>query len=139
MENQKPDTRYRSLSLWNVSFAFAVLAIGLGFSFLAFLSCLIYFKWIKIKDTKNESTRSAATEIELLTKGRLIEVVVDNEKKINNATNDEETILSAAADTIENHNIISAADIEKAIDKIKENVPIEEGTRQIEGEIAMKI
>ena len=138
MENQKPDTRYRSLSLWNVSFAFAVLAIGLGFAFLAFLSCLIYFKWIKNKDTKNESTRSAATEIELLTKGRLIEVVVDNEKKINNATNDEETILSAA-DTIENHNLISAADIEKAIDKIKENVPIEEGTRQIEGEIAMKI
>ena len=137
MENQKPDTRYRSLSLWNVSFAFAVLAIGLGFAFLAFLSCLIYFKWIKNKDTKNESTRSAATEIELLTKGRLIEVVVDNEKKINNATNDEETILSAA-DTIENHNLISAADIEKAIDKIKENVPIEEGTRQIQGEIAMK-
>ena len=121
--NQKPDrpTLDTAVCLCGM-FRLPLPCSQLDWPFLVFISCIVYFKWIKKKDE--------SPEIELLKTGRPIEFVVDNKNKINNATNDKDnTIRSASADITENHNSISAIDIEKAKDKIKQNVPIdEEGT-----------
>ena len=49
MENQKPDTRYRKLSLRNMSIAFVVLGIGIGLATLVFMAELVYYKWLMIR------------------------------------------------------------------------------------------
>lgn len=47
MKNQKPDAQFRQLSLWNVSFAFAILGFGVGGATLSFVVEFIYRRIIK--------------------------------------------------------------------------------------------
>ena len=47
MKNQKPDAQFRQLSLWNVSFAFAILGFGVGGATLSFVIEFIYRRIIK--------------------------------------------------------------------------------------------
>ncbi len=68
MKNQKPDTRHRSLSLRNMSTAFAVLGIGIGLATLVFMSEKFYYKWIlvqsqqpKLKEIKNGEAKVIIT------------------------------------------------------------------------------
>ena len=68
MKNQKPDTRYRSLSLRNMSTAFVVLSIGIGLATLVFMSEKLYYKWIlvqsqqpKLEEIKNDEAKVIIT------------------------------------------------------------------------------
>ena len=57
MKNQKPDTRYCSLSLQNMSFTFFVFGSGLGLASIAFIIELINNKRISPNHKKDNSNR----------------------------------------------------------------------------------
>jgi len=129
MQNhQKPDTRYRTLSLGNMSFSFAVFVIGAGLAICAFAGQIAYYKWIKMRFFITiEDTNSHP--------------IVDGiEEKATDTSNDGKDLPTASdVDVSESFKIDSDADIESAIEEIEENVPVVEVTRRpIDGDAGIK-
>ena len=129
MENhQKPDTRYRTLSLGNMSFAFVVLVIGAGLAICAFAGQIVYCKWIK--------KRFFITIEE--TNGHPI-VDGTEEKATENPNEGKDLPTTSDVDVSESIKIDSYADIESAIEEIEETVPVVEVSRRpIDGDAGIK-
>ena len=129
MENhQKPDTRYRTLSLGNMSFAFVVLVIGAGLAICAFAGQIVYCKWIKM--------RFFITIEE--TNGHPIVDGIE-EKATDNPNEGKDLPTTNDVDVSESLKIDSDADIESAIEEIEENVSVVEVTRRpIDGDAGIK-
>ena len=62
MKNQKPDTRFRSLSLRGMSFAFFVLGFGLGLAAIAFA---VEFVYNRLKNVRNQKQYSNIIGLEI--------------------------------------------------------------------------
>ena len=127
--NQKPDTRYRTLSLGNMSFAFVVLVIGAGLAICAFAGQIVYCKWIKM--------RFFITIEE--TNGHPIVDGIE-EKATDNPNEGKDLPTASDVDVSDSLKIDSDADIESAIEGREENVPVVEVTRRpIDGDAGIKI
>ena len=149
MQNhQKPDTRYRILTFKNMSFAFDVLAIGLGLAIFAFAGQIVHCKWINmaIRNRKNvieneTSIKSDAYPIIEETSPIIDDDFVGNEEKGTGTPNEGKGIHATrdVGDAISNK-IHSDEAIETAIEEIKENVSMDEvnNRRSIDADIGIK-
>ena len=128
--NQEPDTSYRNLAIKNISFAFVVLAIGLGLAFVAFAGQTMYytlFTKVITEENRNKPAPKTAAFITIEeTRNPMFDRNIFGTREKRTVNRNEGKHLLPASDVVKTEspkmNSVADVDIETAIKEIKENV-----------------